>query len=240
MTDFSTSVQVISQRRLRVSVGVVVLVHAALLYAIHLGMLRTREADEPPQIVTQMALVEAAPASMGKQTVNRDKPVERTEPRVLPKTKPKTPPNLLHTNSPQAVETVTVSSKQAPATVPDSTPAPAPVAVVSGNSQKGDAKPAAPSLELPTSDAAYLRNPVPPYPPLSEKRGEDGTVKLKVYVNALGEPEQVLLEKSSGFDRLDQSALDTVKHWRFVPGKKNGVPAGMWHFVPYKFVLPSN
>lgn len=240
MTDFSTNVRAIRQRRWRVTASLVVLVHATLLYAIHLGMLRVPEADVPPQIVTQMALVEAAPVSMAKQAVTRDKPVERTEPRVLPKIKPLTQPNLLHTNSPQAADTVAASTKQAPAPVPDSAPAAAPAAVVSGNSQKEDAKPAAPALELPTSDAAYLRNPVPPYPPLSEKRGEDGTVKLKVYVNALGEPEQVLLEKSSGFDRLDQSALDTVKRWRFVPGKRNGVPAGMWHFVPYKFVLPSN
>jgi protein TonB len=45
------------------------------------------------------------------------------------------------------------------------------------------------------------------------------------------------IQQSSGFDRLDQAALTTVMRWRFVPGKRNGLPEAMWFNVPINFVL---
>ncbi|MDP3137817.1 MAG: energy transducer TonB, partial [Burkholderiaceae bacterium] len=44
--------------------------------------------------------------------------------------------------------------------------------------------------------------------------------------------------RSSGFERLDQAALNAVlRDWRFVPGKRGGVPEAMWFNVPINFVL---
>ena len=35
----------------------------------------------------------------------------------------------------------------------------------------------------------------------------------------------------------DQAALDAIKHWRFVPGTRNGVPEISWVVVPMPFSL---
>lgn len=67
--------------------------------------------------------------------------------------------------------------------------------------------------------------------------GEQGKVLLRVYINAQGQPEKIDIKQSSGFDRLDEAAINTVQRWRFVPGKRNGVPEPMWHIVPINFVL---
>ena len=92
-------------------------------------------------------------------------------------------------------------------------------------------------MRLPQSDATYLNNPAPPYPRLSRRLGEQGVVLLRVWVSAKGIPERVQLVRSSGAPRLDQSALDTVPRWRFVPGQRDGQPQAMWVQVPIRFLL---
>ena len=93
------------------------------------------------------------------------------------------------------------------------------------------------ALVLPSADAAYLQNPPPVYPRMSKRLGEQGTVLLRVFINAQGQPERVELRTSSGFARLDQSALEAVPRWRFVPGQRQGVAEAMWFNVPVRFVL---
>ena len=90
---------------------------------------------------------------------------------------------------------------------------------------------------MPSSNAAYLNNPSPAYPSLSKRMGEQGKVVLRVLISTDGRPERVELKQSSGFDRLDRQAQDTVLRWRFVPGKRNGVAEAMWYLVPINFVL---
>ncbi len=67
--------------------------------------------------------------------------------------------------------------------------------------------------------------------------GEQGKVLLRVLVDENGLPQQIEIKQSSGFDRLDKAALASVQRWRFVPGKRNGVPEAMWNIVPVNFVL---
>ncbi len=92
-------------------------------------------------------------------------------------------------------------------------------------------------MELPSSNAAYLKNPSPAYPSISKRMGEQGKVLLRVLISAEGLPEQVEIKQSSGYERLDRQAHDTVLRWRFVPGKRNGTPEAMWYLVPINFVL---
>jgi len=99
------------------------------------------------------------------------------------------------------------------------------------------APPAPPRIELPSSDAAYLNNPKPGYPAISKRMGEQGRVVLRVLIGPDGVPQKVEINKSSGFDRLDRQAQESVMRWRFVPGKRNGVPEAMWNLVPINFVL---
>ncbi len=92
--------------------------------------------------------------------------------------------------------------------------------------------------DIPASyDAAYLHNNSPTYPPLSRKKGEEGNILLNVFVNAQGAAEKVDLQQGSGFSRLDQAALDTVKTWRFAAAKHGDSFVSSWVQVPIKFVL---
>jgi protein TonB len=92
-------------------------------------------------------------------------------------------------------------------------------------------------VALPSTDADYLQNAKPAYPPLSRKLREQGKVVVEVLIGADGSPQQARLHASSGHDRLDQAAHETVQRWRYVPGRKGGVATAMWFNVPINFVL---
>ncbi len=98
-----------------------------------------------------------------------------------------------------------------------------------------------PALEAPVIapvfDADYLENPAPAYPPLSRRLGEQGRVLLRVWVSEQGRAERVALARSSGFDRLDQSAMQAVARWRFVPARQGERAVAAHVLVPVAFVL---
>ena len=90
---------------------------------------------------------------------------------------------------------------------------------------------------MPSSAAAYLNNPSPEYPRLSRRMGEQGKVVVRVLIGIDGKAQKAEINTSSGFERLDRAALDTVLRWRYVPGKRGGVAEAMWFNVPINFVL---
>ena len=84
-------------------------------------------------------------------------------------------------------------------------------------------------------DADYLHNPAPAYPSYSRRMKERGTVFVLVQVSAQGSALQVTLHQSSGYDRLDEAALEAVKQWRFVPAKRGTTPVAASVVVPIQF-----
>jgi len=82
-----------------------------------------------------------------------------------------------------------------------------------------------------------LQNPRPSYPSLSKRLGEQGKVVVRVLIDADGTAQKAEIKQSSGFDRLDQSALNTVLRWRYLPAKRAGVAQAMWFNVPINFLL---
>ncbi|UOA10740.1 energy transducer TonB [Methylobacter sp. S3L5C] len=92
-------------------------------------------------------------------------------------------------------------------------------------------------VTLPNLNADYLNNPAPDYPSVSRELGEQGRVLLRAMINSDGTVAQVVLRKSSGFNRLDQAALDTVKKWRFVPAQRGEQKISAWIVVPVTFSL---
>lgn len=92
-------------------------------------------------------------------------------------------------------------------------------------------------LVQPKFDADYLNNPKPPYPSLSRRLGEEGVVLLRVHVTATGMPERIQLAKSSGFERLDEAALQAVSSWKFVPARQGKISVAAWVQVPVSFQL---
>ena len=116
-------------------------------------------------------------------------------------------------------------------TMPATPPAPAAVAAAPAPA------PTPAKVELPSSSADYLSNPAPVYPPISKRLGEQGKVLVRVLIGADGVPQKAELKRSSGFDRLDGSALNYVMRCRYVPGKVGGMPQTMWYEAPVNFVL---
>lgn len=89
----------------------------------------------------------------------------------------------------------------------------------------------------PRFDVDYLDNPKPLYPAISRRLSEQGRVVLRVHVEADGRAADVQLHTSSGSPRLDQSALETVRRWKFVPAKLDQQTVAAWVLVPIAFIL---
>lgn len=68
---------------------------------------------------------------------------------------------------------------------------------------------------------------------------EQGRVLLRVLVSTKGDAENVQLESSSGSDRLERSAIEVVKKWRFIPEKRNNQAIIVYVLVPAKFSIES-
>ncbi|WP_244898412.1 energy transducer TonB [Rhodoferax saidenbachensis] len=213
----------------------VVLLHIGALWALQSGLLRrVVEIVVPAEILVEMM---APPAAEAPPAVVQPKPAPKPLPTQQPT--PKAP-------APQAAPLPT------PMALPETAAAPAPSAIApasvapaaasananasAGTAPSANAQPIA-KLELPSSDADYLNNPKPPYPPLSKRLGEQGKVVVRTLIGADGIAKEASIKQSSGFDRLDQAALATALKWRYVPGKRAGVPEAMWFNVPFTFVL---
>lgn len=86
-------------------------------------------------------------------------------------------------------------------------------AVVADASPKGDSR--APAL---------LESPRPAYPRISLRLSEEGSVLVRIHVDADGRVSSVEVLESSGHERLDEAARAGVRSWRFEPALRDGVP----------------
>ena len=214
--------------------GGVVLLHVAALWALNAGLLRqASEVFVPVQMLSELITpaepqVQPPPAPQPKPQPPVQQPVARHKPTPpAPAPRPVAPRQPPSPNAP-----VAVAEPQPPA--PPAPPAPA-VAAAPAPAAEAPAAPA--KVELPSTNAEYLQNPAPNYPPASRRAGEQGKVIVRVLIGTDGTAKEAELRQSSGFDRLDRAALETVRKWRYVPGKRNGVPETMWFNVPINFVL---
>lgn len=83
----------------------------------------------------------------------------------------------------------------------------------------------------------YRENPEPEYPPLARRRQQEGTVILEVLVTSAGTVGGLAVHQSSGHSLLDEAALNGVKGWRFVPGRRGAAAVAMQVLVPVRFGL---
>ena len=201
-------------------VTIVLLLHAGGLWALQAGLLRrVAEVFVPAQIIVEMQDPVDTPRPPTPTPVKAQvTPVQQAVPLAVAKPAPEPSPI-------------------APAPVVETavTPVVAEKAVVVAAATV--VAPPAPKIELPSSDADYLNNPKPPYPPISKRMGEQGKVVIRTLIGADGTAKEATIHQSSGFDRLDQTALATARKWRYVPGKRAGVAEAMWFNVPFTFVL---
>jgi protein TonB len=163
----------------------------------------------------------------------------KVEPKVesptrLPKLKPVTrrPPPVPAPNL--AVAPEAPAPVVAPAPAP---PPPEPVALALAAAPAPTPVAAPLPVTSPLFNANYLDNPAPVYPVMSRRLGEQGRVVLRVLVNPGGGAEEVRVRTSSGSTRLDDSALETVRHWKFIPAKQGPRPISAWVLIPISFRL---
>ncbi|UTH76076.1 energy transducer TonB [Chromobacterium sp. IIBBL 290-4] len=210
-------------------------------HVLALGWSGARQKDAPatppqPLLASLVAAERPAAAKPAAPPASR----KTVEPAKSP---PKAAPAPAKPMARPSTPTQAATTPQAPAT-----PAASPShAVAPAAASRADSGPPAQSdnagrsaeVTPPLSQGGYLSNPKPPYPALSMEEGETGTVQLKVRVSAQGQALDVSLHHSSGFPRLDRSALATVRRWRFIPAKRGGEPIDYTFIVPIEFSLQS-
>jgi TonB family protein len=77
----------------------------------------------------------------------------------------------------------------------------------------------------------------PEYPSASKRLEEEGVVRLKLLVSVDGNVTESIVEKSSGFNRLDEAARVAMSKCKFRPAQKDGEPQQKWTNVTYTFAL---
>lgn len=221
-------------RTLAVVLGVVGF-HLLAIWALQAGLLHRAVAlIVPVEVIAELVeppkpLVVPPPPAPPQQQVQ--KPVAKPQP-PKPAPAPVLAPVITNDPVPPTAPTAVIAPPQ---------PAPPITAPVQAAAPPAPPAPPPPSpsprIEMPSSDAAYLRNPQPTYPAVSRRLNETGTVMVRVLITVEGLPRKIELQQSSGFERLDESALKTIALWKFVPGKRAGVPEEMWYTVPVAFTL---
>lgn len=78
---------------------------------------------------------------------------------------------------------------------------------------------------------------MPNYPMASRRMREEGRVVVLVEINTQGLVERATIDASSGFPRLDESALAAARKGRFKPYTRNGVAYPAKAKIPFDFVM---
>ena len=157
----------------------------------------------------------------------------RTEPRPTPRadaprpttaaaTSPPAPAALTPARPIEEIRPAAISAQPAPADAP-----PAPRVIEPAAPPVREAP--VPQRTGPRVDASWSGNAPPPYPAMARRMGEEGEVRLDVQVGPDGQVLEVRLKKSSGSRLLDQTAIETVKKWRFSPATLDGRPVAEWY-----------
>ena len=224
-----------------VSAAVSVALHVAVIVIVSLGLLKHSHDDvEKPPVIIELVRPKPEPPppppkpeppkpEPPKPKPPKPEPVRPEPPRPAPPAPVPTPPPA---PSPAVSVPETKPAPQPPEPAPAPAPRPAPVP------QAPPAPPAPPAKTDVSISASYsASNAKPVYPTMSKRMGEQGTVMLRVLVKSDGSAANVEVKSSSGFPRLDQSAVEAVKSWRFNPATLDGKPVDEWYQVPIPFKL---
>lgn len=199
----------------------------ATVLGLHLLPLLAWQAEEVPPPRPQAVMVAVLAAAPG---IAAPRPAPTPPARVAPSpARTASPPRPTPAAAPAPLATRAESQGSA---------TPTPAASQAAESAKAPAPTASGAEEAPPRfEAAYLRNPQPPYPLMSRKLREEGRVRLRVLVSAQGRADSVLVHHSSGYPRLDEAARSTVLGWQFVAAQRQGQAVAGWVEVPILFNL---
>lgn len=172
---------------------------------------------------------------------------ENEPPSIAPSTpQPQASKQIVPPPAPEDIPVPVATPLPTPAAIPEPTTTPIPRNVVSKEKSahktttSTTTKPHVSAHDSTAENAlpGYLNNPSPPYPEFAKEEGQEGTANLLVSVDVSGHVTGVRLEKSSGFNSLDASALETVKkEWKFRPANAGGIAIPSHILVPIHFKL---
>jgi len=140
-----------------------------------------------------------------------------------PAAEPMTPPAV--TEQPAAIDEGATASPAADADKAARKPA-----------EKPQAKPK-PIAKTTRDPSPLAGNQAPKYPPQALRSGVEGSVSVRVEVDASGIPTDVkVVERSGERSRdLDRAVTDAVRRWRFEPAMKDGKAVAGAVVVPVEF-----
>lgn len=215
------------QRRLLV--GLIVASAVLHHFAVSLHLLPARPLVAPPpetltvRVLTTPPVIVTPPAPAPLTDQIRERIRERLRP-AAPAPVPAPPTPVIAVPRGETPPAFTVPQAER---VPETPPSTAPQTATAAPARSGPARAA----------ASYLHNPLPEYPSVARRYGQEGLVTLEVLVSERGQPLEVKLAKSSGFSTLDQAAVDGVKRWTFTPAKEGDTPVVSRVEVPVRFRL---
>lgn len=198
-----------------------------LVIGLHLGavaaVVMTPTPPKPVDVVVptvQGVIVMAAPENPPPPPPPPEPPPPPPpEPKPAPKPKPlpKAPPSERAVKAPEPPPPPPVETPAEPKAV-EAEPKPAPVV-------------------MPNAEASELNNPAPSYPAISRRLGEQGTVTLEILVMANGNVGDIKVKKSTGFKRLDDAAVKTIRRWKFHPATQAGIAIDYRYEIDFEFSL---
>ena len=93
------------------------------------------------------------------------------------------------------------------------------------------------TLMGPIADRAILAHPTPVYPEWAKRDAVEGAVTLYFVVRADGTvKENILVQKTAGFEDFDESARAALAAWRFEP-LRDGAVGEQWGNITFRFRL---
>lgn len=213
--DFTAGGLASSRPSRLIGVGFVVTLHALLIWALVRGSADRAAEPSPPPIETRI-IEEAAPPAAA--------PAPPPRPDFVPPPPPTfTLPPLDIAPPPPAPPSPATQAPQTPAIT---AAPPGPIRQILR---------VAPKLDLRGSPLACTR---PAYPAASERLGEAGTSAISLLIGADGKIEQIRVDRSSGFPRLDEATIRAFSRCNFFVGTTDGVPEASWFSIRYKWVVP--
>lgn len=129
---------------------------------------------------------------------------------------------------------IAAAAHQAPASLPAAPPSPPATPGSSGTGLVSG------SRVIPAALDRTVQNVPPAYPPRAVRKGEQGSVLLRVHVAANGSAASVDVFRSSGYRLLDQAAERAVGRWHFIPAREKGiaVPSTMLLRIRFRLTNP--
>lgn len=184
---------------------------------------------------------EITPAPVQPKAEPPPEPAPKPQPKPKPAPKPQPPP----VKAPPTERAISTPPEDRPAETPAEAPQEiaeaAEPAVESPPSSSVPAETADDTLGVPVVpphvDAQRMQNPAPAYPRQSRRLREEGTVVLELLILEDGTVSKARIETSSGYSRLDETALQAVKHWRYMPATQGGKPIAFTYLQPVVFSL---